>query len=89
MDAIGILSKFKGVLCHNHWKAYYRYGCLHSLCNAHHLRELEWSHVEDKQKWAGKFKSFLVGLNKKVDATGGALNKTQSAYDRKRYNLER
>lgn len=86
MDEIGILSKFSGVLCHDHWKAYYRYDCLHSLCNAHHLRELEWSHVEDKQKWAGQLKYFLVRLNKKVAAAGGALNKTQSAYYRKRYN---
>ena len=86
MDEIGILSKFNGVLCHDHWKAYYRYGCLHSLCNAHHLRELEWSHIEDKQTWAGKFKAFLIKLNKKVDAAGGALNKTQSAYYRKCYN---
>ena len=40
MDHIGILPHFTGVMCHDHWKPYYRYNCLHSLCNAHHLREL-------------------------------------------------
>ena len=41
MDEIGILFLFKGVLCHDHWKPYLKYVCLHALCNAHHLRELE------------------------------------------------
>ena len=41
MEAMGILPDFTGVLCHDHWKPYYRYDCTHALCNAHHLRELE------------------------------------------------
>ena len=44
MDHIGILPHFNGVMCHDHWKRYYRYNCLHSLCNAHHLRELTRAH---------------------------------------------
>ncbi len=83
---MGILPKFKGVLCHDHWKAYYQYSCLHALCNAHHLRELEWSATEDKQQWAKKMKAFLMKLNKTVDAAGGVLDKQKSSYYRKRYN---
>jgi len=85
MNAIGILPKFKGTLCHDHWKAYYQYDCLHALCNAHHLRELEWSATEDKQEWAKKMQSFLIKLNKKVETTGGVLEKKKSIYYRKRY----
>lgn len=86
MNAAGILPKFKGTLCHDHWKPYYLYSCLHALCNAHHLRELEWSATEDKQSWAKKMKAFLIKLNKTVDIAGGKLNERQSAYYRKRYN---
>ena len=85
MEEIGILSKFKGVLCHDHWKAYYKYTCLHSLCNAHHLRELEWSAIEDNQKWAIKLKEFLKKLNQEADKAGGKLTAKQSVYYRKRY----
>jgi hypothetical protein len=35
MDAMGIIPEFKGVLCHDHWKPYFKYNCEHSLCNAH------------------------------------------------------
>jgi len=87
MNEIGILPKFKGVLCHDHWKPYYLYSCLHSLCNAHHLRELEWSATEDKQKWAQTMKNFLIRLNKKVDDAGGKLSKQQSGYYQKKYGL--
>ena len=40
MDDIAIIPSFSGILCHDHWKPYYSYRCTHSLCNAHHLREL-------------------------------------------------
>lgn len=74
MDAIGILPKFLGVLCHDHWKPYYQYKCRHALCNAHHLRELEWAAVEDKQAWALEMKNFLSELNRQVAQSGGKLN---------------
>ncbi len=85
MDEIGILPKFKGVMCHDHWKAYYRYDCLHSLCNSHHLRELEWAATEDNQGWAKKLATFLRKLNIIVDKAGGNLKKIKVSYYRKRY----
>ena len=86
MNEIGIIPNFEGVLCHDHWKPYYKYDCLHALCNAHHLRELEWSATEGKQKWAKKLKKFLEKLNKKVTDAGGVLSARQSDYYRKRYD---
>ncbi len=42
INSIGILPEFRGILCHDHLKSYYTYSnCMHALCNAHHLRELE------------------------------------------------
>ncbi|GJQ18605.1 MAG: hypothetical protein HBSIN01_25640 [Candidatus Brocadia sinica] len=34
IDSIGILPQFRGILCHDHLKAYYTYPCTHALCNA-------------------------------------------------------
>ena len=85
MDAIGILPHFNGVLCHDHWKPYYQYGCKHALCNAHHLRELEWSATEDKQAWASEMKRFLLQLNQQVDEANGKLNEKQQDKCRKTY----
>lgn len=85
MDDIGILPHFKGVLCHDHWKPYFRYECEHALCNAHHLRELEWAATEDKQAWAAQMKDFLSQLNNKVEMAGGKLNVKQQAKCRQAY----
>lgn len=79
MDEVGILPYFNGVLCHDHWKPYYRYDCQHSLCNAHHLRELTRAYEQDKQTWAETMRGFLVNLNKAVNDAGGMLTQEQQA----------
>lgn len=66
MNEIGILPNFSGTLCHDHWKPYYTYSCTHSLCNAHHLRELTRAYEQDNQKWAINMHNFLISLNKEV-----------------------
>ena len=58
---------------------------MHSLCNAHHIRELTWSAEEDHQDWANKMIKFLKKLNKKVEKAGGKFSKKKSQYYRKRY----
>ena len=86
MDAINIIPRFKGILCHDHWKPYYRYdGCLHALCNAHHLRELTRANEQDKQEWAGKMKALLEEINHAVHDAGGSLNENDSNKYRKAY----
>ena len=79
IDEFGILSHFDGVLCHDHWKPYYRYDCLHSLCNAHHLRELTRAHEQDKQAWAEAMRTFLINLNQTVNDADGMLTQEQQA----------
>ena len=64
MDRMGVLQHYRGVLCHDHWKPYYKYNkCSHSLCNAHHLRELTRAHEQDKMKWALKMHNLLEEIN--------------------------
>ena len=74
MDAIGIIPKFKGILCHDHWKPYYQYSCQHALCNAHHIRELTLAEEEDHQQWAVSMKELLLEINQAVDTAGGKLD---------------
>ena len=71
MESGGVIPRFKGVLCHDHWKPYYAYSCIHSLCNAHHLRELERAIEQDNQKWARQMQQLLVQMNTAVDEAGG------------------
>lgn len=73
MDDIGIISNFKGILCHDHWKPYYVYQCLHSLCNAHHMRELQRAFEQDKQQWALNMRTLLLEINNETKNAGGKL----------------
>ncbi|MCL2258167.1 MAG: transposase, partial [Candidatus Bathyarchaeota archaeon] len=42
IDDNGVLKGFLGVVVHDCWQAYFKYGnCSHALCNAHLLRGLE------------------------------------------------
>ncbi len=69
MDAKGVLPLFEGILCHDHWKPYYYYTrCLHSLCNAHHLRELERAYQQDGQQWAKAMQDLLLEILADVKA---------------------
>lgn len=64
MDRMGVLPKYTGYLCHDHWKPYYRYeNVTHVLCNAHHLRELERVIQDDGHRWAKTLKQLLLDLN--------------------------
>ena len=85
MDEHGILNQYTGILCHDHWKPYFQYTCLHALCNAHHLRELERAWEQDQQKWALKMKKLLLKIKKIVDNAGGSLDKKTQNKLRKAY----
>jgi transposase len=69
MDEMGILPKFSGVLVHDYWKPYFTYtGCKHALCNAHHLRELQWVIDNPGYHWAKAMQDFLLKINEAVKA---------------------
>jgi transposase len=85
LNEIGILALYKGIICHDHWKPYYKYGGYHSLCNAHHLRELERALEQDGQQWASKKSDLLKEMNEATQSAGGRLEATESGLYRKRY----
>ncbi len=86
MDEMGILPRFRGVLCHDHWKPYYRYAhILHALCNAHHLRELERAWEQDHQQWAKQMQALLIEIAKAVEEAGGRLATHDAELWRQRY----
>jgi transposase len=55
-----LLAGVTGIVVHDHWKPYYTMkGVLHSLCNAHHLRELKALVEIEKEDWARKMQRLL------------------------------
>jgi len=70
MDAMGILPSFTGTAVHDGWKSYFAYdGCTHSLCNAHHIRELTCMHEEYGQGWAKRMIAFLLEIKTRRDTS--------------------
>ncbi|GAH26945.1 unnamed protein product [marine sediment metagenome] len=67
MDEINILPRFQGRAIHDHWKPYFKYSCLHGLCNAHHLRELTFIAESYEQKWSEKMINFLLETKEMID----------------------
>lgn len=67
MNAIGILPNFKGRAIHDDLPSYFPYGCAHGLCNAHHLRSLEFLLERQPQAWVKKLKELLLEIKAAVE----------------------
>jgi len=75
MAAANILPKFSGIAVHDAWGPYWKYPCLHALCNAHLLRELTFIFEQERQVWADTMSKLLLEIKKsvwaKIDSTDG------------------
>ena len=59
----GVLSSFKGILVHDCFTPYWRYGGDHGLCNVHVLRELKAvTENEPDHDWAKRFSELLLSM---------------------------
>ncbi len=86
MDRMGVLPVYEGKLIHDHWKPYFKYmSCIHSLCNAHHLRELERAFEQEGQHWAKLMQKLLLQIKTATDLAGGCLSKKAANKFRKKY----
>ena len=85
MHEMGVLDEFSGVLCHDHWKPYFGMTANHALCNAHHIRELEWVIDFKGQKWAKSMKRFLIRTKDLAEASGGVLSEEKQKLRIKAY----
>lgn len=68
MDAIGILPNFSGRAIHDGLPVYSRYlNCQHGLCNAHHLRSLDFLQERYPQPWVTELKELILETKATVD----------------------
>jgi transposase len=68
IEANGIIPAFKGVLVHDCWGPYFRYGGEHALCGAHLLRELLGVCENEGHGWAYELSVLLEMMAKSTAA---------------------
>lgn len=89
MDDIGVIAKMSGVAVHDGFSPYRAYEVVHSLCNAHHLRELEGVIDHFNQDWARHMADLLLEAKRAVDdaiaAGRTSLPRRHHAHIRARY----
>ena len=68
IEANGVIPEFKGVLVHDCWGPYFRYGGDHALCGAHLLRELLGVCENEGHRWAHELSVLLEMMAKSTAA---------------------
>ncbi|KUO76342.1 MAG: hypothetical protein APF81_05015 [Desulfosporosinus sp. BRH_c37] len=66
MTAADIIPSFFGTAVHDARGPYWKYPCLHALCNAHLLRELTFIFEQEGQTWADTMSKLLLVIKKRV-----------------------
>jgi transposase len=81
-EALGLLKGIQGVLVHDGLCSYKGLECAHSLCNAHHIRELVYVHEQEKMwdSWAQEMIDLLLQALAEVDHSAGPLPQSRQAW---------
>jgi transposase len=58
-----ILTRFHGIISHDHEAKFYNFGKRHATCGAHLSRELKGMATLQLLDWAAEFRCFYVGMN--------------------------
>ncbi len=93
-EALGLLQGVKGVLVHDGLISYKGLDCTHSLCNAHHIRELVYVHEQEREKiwdpWAQEMIELLLQALGEVDLAkqaGGPVTQARQAWFEGQWSL--
>jgi len=86
IDAMEILSEYEGVAVHDHWSPYNKYNCLHSYCNAHHLRELNFITMSEQVLWSENMHTLLSKMNTEVIKAKSRGKEKLSEFKTKQFN---
>jgi transposase len=62
LEAIGIWPRFQGRAMRDRWKSSDHYGCAHSICGAHLLRDCLSVYEQEQQEWASQMHDLLVSM---------------------------
>ena len=88
-DDNGVLKEFTGKAVHDCWKPYFSYeNCMHALCNAHLLRELQGVIDNTGQTWAREMQEILREMKEVVEHYKESDKKGLSAYYDKKFTEE-
>lgn len=81
-DALGLLAGVRGTLVHDGLAGYKQFDCTHSLCNAHHLRELTFVHEQEHiwDSWAQEMKDLLLQAKAEVDTLAAPLSQERQSW---------
>jgi len=88
-DDNGVLKEFSGTAVHDCSKQYFSYeNCVHALCNAHLLRELQGVIENTGQAWASEMQNTLREMKEVVDRYKENDKDELSGYYNKKFSLE-
>ena len=65
LKGLDFLSRYAGILVHDHETALYHFGTDHAECNVHIIRYLRRNTEETGNAWPGEMTSLLCGMNKR------------------------